>query len=203
MRVYLYFILKLWHWIIFMSSSSCLRFLLYQGCKWHDGISEKFGHMWKVGDVVSCLLDLDSQTMCEFLLGGRGRKRGGGERERRGERGKGGRDKKEHESHSSEKIKQTHGCWFSGRETVGILDKWMNQFPFDGRQLAVLISTCTSTYRDRSGINIVAIAELMMDALSLSNVKKFIHIHLQYDWLSVLMTVHCRLHVHCTCVFAS
>lgn len=34
-----------------------------QTCKWHSNRSEKFGNVWKKGDVVGCLIDLDQQTM--------------------------------------------------------------------------------------------------------------------------------------------
>ena len=108
--------------------------------------------MWKEGDILSCLLDLDSQTMCEFLEG-----RGlGGEgwaiqlREK-------GREKK-------------HGGSV-GQKTIGILDERTSQFLFNERQLV-------NGHRRISQVvlNVVIMAKPMLDTL-LSNVETQIYLY--------------------------
>ena len=44
----------------------CIMYIcISQACKWHKGGSEKFGQRWKEGDEITCLIDLDKQTMCK------------------------------------------------------------------------------------------------------------------------------------------
>ena len=38
-----------------------------QGCKWHV-TSERFGRRWNAGNIIGCYLDLENQTMSEYLL---------------------------------------------------------------------------------------------------------------------------------------